>query len=120
MVGPDHRNAGRNRRPDTPRRRTRFPTHGFATIEKARAWFHLFVEGYNNHHRHSGIRHVDPAQCCRGEDVQILAEPDRIAHEARQANPVRWSRNIRNWAPVRAVSLNTDNPDDNSHNRKAA
>ena len=97
-----------------------FPTNGFATIEEARAWVHQFVDGYNNHHRHSAIRYVTPAQRYRGEDVQILAERDRIYHEARQANPARWSRNTRNWEPVKVVSLNPDNPEDNIHYRKAA
>jgi len=65
-------------------------------------------------------RYVTPVQRYRGEDVQILAERDRIYQEARQATPARWSRNTRNWEPVKVVSLNPDNPEDNIHCRKAA
>jgi len=35
---------------------------GFASPEAAREWMAMFVAWYNEEHRHSGIKHVTPAQ----------------------------------------------------------
>jgi len=92
----------------TAKYRPEFPTQGFADLEAARAWGQSFVHWYNHEHRHSGIRYVTPAQRHAGEDVAILSARRALYHQARQANPARWSKEIRDWAPVGAVTLNPD------------
>ncbi|KAA3621931.1 MAG: transposase [Proteobacteria bacterium] len=39
-----------------------FPRCGFASLDDARRWVQEFVDGYNHHHLHRGIRFVTPEQ----------------------------------------------------------
>jgi hypothetical protein len=66
------------------------------------------VRWHNGEHRHSGIRHVTPAQRHAGEDNAILAARHQIYLRARERNPARWSGNTRNWSPISAVTLNPE------------
>lgn len=59
-------------------------------------------------HRHSRINYVTPQQRHNGEDIAILAQRQAVYAEAKARNPRRWSRQIRDWTPVRAVWLNPD------------
>ena len=88
-----------------------WPTEGFATLDDARIWVRDFIEWYNNHHCHSRIRFVTPAQRHRGEDHAILKKRHAIYEQAKQKHPERWTRHTRNWEPVGAVNLNPERDD---------
>jgi hypothetical protein len=83
-----------------------YPTHGFASLAQARDWMQQFVQGYNQAHRHSGIRFVTPEQRHQGLDEAILANRQAVYAQAKARHPERWSGLIRNWQPVTAVWLN--------------
>jgi transposase InsO family protein len=87
-----------------------WPTHGFATIENARAWVHAFVRWYNTEHRHSAIRFVTPDARHRGEDRPLLGRRHDLYQAARARNPARWSGKTRNWNPIGSVWLNPERP----------
>ena len=77
----------------------------------ARSWVLDFMLWYNDEHRHSRIRFVTPAERHRGEDKTVLTNRDAVYQAAREANPLRWSGNTRNWAPIGAVMLNPEQPE---------
>ena len=83
-----------------------FPNQPFASLDDARAWVARFVLWYNEEHRHSAIRFVTPGQRHRGEDIALLAHRHQVYQDAQRANPTRWSRHTRNWAPIEQVWLN--------------
>ena len=83
-----------------------YPAGGFASLEAARAWMQSFVAGYNQEHRHSGIRFVTPAQRHQGQDSIILVQRQAVYEQARARHPQRWSGPIRNWQPITEVWLN--------------
>jgi len=88
--------------------RPQFPASGFTTLEDARRWASEFVAWYNHDHRHSGIRHVSPAQRHAGEDREVLARRHELYLSARSAKPRRWARHTCNWNPIAAVTLNPE------------
>ena len=92
----------------TAKYRPEFPCKGFASLDAARAWADGFVRWYNVGHRHSGIRHVSPAQRHAGDDHAILAARHARYTHAREQNPARWSGKTRNWSPIGAVTLNPE------------
>jgi putative transposase len=92
----------------TAKYRPEFPARGFADLEAARRWAQRFVHWYNHEHRHSGIRHVTPAQRHAGQDTPLLAARHVLYRQAREANPRRWSGPTRNWTPIGAVTLNPE------------
>ena len=92
----------------TAKYRPEFPAKGFKTLAQARQWAASFVHWYNEHHRHSAIRYVSPAQRHTGQDRQILAQRHELYRKARERNPSRWSRHTRNWNPIEAVALNPE------------
>jgi putative transposase len=85
-----------------------FPPRGFGDLCAARQWASLFVHWYNHEHRHSGNRHVTPAQRHAGHDRALLAERHAIYQRARERNPRRWSGQTRNWTPISVVTLNPE------------
>jgi transposase InsO family protein len=91
----------------TAKYRPEFPSRGFADLAEARQWAADFVLWYNHHH-HSGIRYVTPAQRHAGEDGPVLAARHALYQQAREANPRRWSGPTRNWTPIGAVTLNPE------------
>ena len=91
----------------TAKYRPEFPSRGFADLAEARQWAADFVLWYNHHH-HSGIRYVTPAQRHAGKDGSILAARHALYQQAREANPRRWSGPTRNWTPIGAVTLNPE------------
>jgi putative transposase len=91
----------------TAKYRPEFPSRGFADLAEARQWAADFVLWYNHHH-HSGIRYVTPAQRHAGGDGPILAARHALYQQAREANPRRWSGPTRNWTPIGAVTLNPE------------
>lgn len=89
-----------------------YPSKPFDTIEEAQSWVDEFVFWYNTQHQHSAIRFVTPVDRHYGREDQILANRRKIYEEARRRHPERWSRQIRNWQPVRTVRLNPEKKDD--------
>lgn len=86
------------------------PEKGFCSLEEARQWFSSFCDWYNNHHKHSALRFVTPAEKHRGEDFEILAKRKELCEQAKQANPRRWIQNkTRNCTPVMQTYLNPTN-----------
>jgi putative transposase len=86
--------------------RPSYPSRPFASLEEARLWVQQFVCWYNEHHRHSRLKFVTPAQRHRGEDEQIRQNRQRVYEQAKQENPLRWSGDIRNWMIPNQVYLN--------------
>jgi putative transposase len=91
--------------------RPEYPAKPFANLSEARQWVAGFVDWYNNEHRHSAIQFVTPAQRHAGLDTAILAHRKAVYEQAKARNPERWSRQTRNWDPVKVVYLNPDKSD---------
>ena len=85
-----------------------YPQRPFEDIVEARRWVEGFVGWYNEIHLHSGIKFVTPSQRHEGLDKEILSKRDKVYKEAKRKNPIRWSRQTRNWLPVEEVWLNPD------------
>jgi transposase InsO family protein len=89
--------------------RPEYPRQGaFGSLAAAQAWIELFVAWYNTEHRHSSIRYVTPQQRHDGLQEAILSNRHRVYQEARRDHPRRWSRQTRDWSPVKVVRLNPD------------
>lgn len=98
-----------------------YPRDGFESIEHARQWIDGFVEHYNEHHRHRGIRWVTPMQRFRGEDIEILRRRRETILAARRQRPERWIGSaVLNCTPVGGVWLNPDNGQLEEDRRAAA
>ena len=83
-----------------------YPSAGFADLEQARAWAMKFIDWYNAEHRHREIGFVTPNQRHSGRSRMVLAHRREVYHAARQANPRRWSGDIRRWGEPDHVCLN--------------
>lgn len=83
-----------------------YPDKPFASLEEARQWAGKFVDWYNNHHRHSGIKFVTPMQRHRGLDADILTKRKTVYEQAKANNPLRWSGRTRDWSRINLVELN--------------
>jgi len=90
----------------TMKTRVGYPKKPFATLEEAQAWVDRFVHWYNEEHRHSALNWVTPMARHMGEDHELLRRREDTYRQARQRNPQRWSRNIRDCSPAPAVTLN--------------
>ena len=86
-----------------------YPEQGFESLTAAREWMSTFVNWYNNEHRHSGIKHVTPAERHDGADIAILANRQAVYEQAKSKHPNRWSGATRNWQRVEQVWLNPEN-----------
>ena len=86
--------------------RPSFPDGAFAGLEEARTWVEKFVQWYNTEHLHSGIRFVTPQARHEGRDAEILSLRHAVYEKAKLANPLRWSRQTRNWSRIEEVHLN--------------
>ena len=86
----------------------RWPSEGFESLDKARAWIKEFTTWYNNAHRHSRIKFVTPNQRHDGLDEQILAARAELYQAKKNEHPQRWSKTARNWQPIGAVDLNPE------------
>lgn len=84
-----------------------YPSKPFAFVEEALAWVTKFVAWYNNIHQHSGINFVTPSARHQGLDKKILENRTLLYEQAKEQNPNRWSKQVRNWAHVDKVYLNT-------------
>lgn len=107
----------------TMKYRPEYPLKPFENIEQAQSWVDGFVFWYNTQHLHSSIRYVTPDDRHFGREEHILANRRKVYEKARNRNPNRWSKNIRNWNPVRMVWLNPEKKNETSqtkHLKKAA
>lgn len=67
----------------------------------------IFVDWYNNYHRHSGIKFVTPASRHEMRDEEILKARKVIYEVAKSKNPERWKgRDTRNFDYIKNVKLN--------------
>jgi transposase InsO family protein len=83
-----------------------YPPNYFNSREEAIEWFTKFTNWYNETHLHSGIKFVTPMQRHRGEHVALLQKRTETYSKAKLENPIRWSRNTRNWKQKEIVYLN--------------
>ena len=81
----------------------------FNDIEHARKWVETFVEWYNTKHKHSGINYVTPDQRYNGLDIAILKKRNKTYAEAKNKNPLRWSKNHKIWKYEKEVYLSPSN-----------
>jgi len=88
--------------------RPEYPAQPFANLAEARQWVAGFVDWYNFEHRHSAIQFVTPGQRHAGLDTAVLAHRKVVYEAAKARHPERWSRETRNWDPVKVVYLNPD------------
>lgn len=92
----------------TMKYRPEYPSQPFESIDLAQTWVDEFVFWYNTQHLHSAIRFVTPDDRHFGREEHILANRRKVYENARHRNPDRWSKNTRNWNPVRLVWLNPE------------
>lgn len=85
-----------------------YPSKPFASLAAAQEWVAGFVAWYNTEHRHSAIRFVTPDQRHHGEENDLLERRHQLYLQAQASRPERWSRQNRNWSPVKTVALNPD------------
>ena len=97
--------------------RPSFPDGAFASLAEAREWVTRFVHWYNTEHLHSGIRFVTPESRHFGDDTEILRKRTLVYEKAKLDNPLRWSRQTRNWSVIEEVRLNPGK-DKKNHNEK--
>lgn len=90
--------------------RPQLPLKPFESLLLARRWVTELVHWYNGEHRHSAIGFVTPDERHAQLDQALLHTRTQVYEKARQANPLRWSKRIRNWQYVEAVHLNPDQP----------
>lgn len=88
--------------------RPQYPPRAFSSLEEAQAWVDQFVTWYNTVHLHSAIRFVTPDDRHYGREQAILANRHSVYQNARRRRPDRWTRETRNWKPVRLVWLNPE------------
>ena len=53
---------------------------------------------------------MTPSQRHAGQDKPLLKDRVTVYELARQANPLRWSKQTRDWSLVQRVELNPDKP----------
>ncbi len=88
--------------------RPAYPRQAFESLLAARQWVGVFVQWYNEEHRHSAINFVTPAERHAGLDTALLEKRAIIYEAAKNRRPERWSGHTRNWQPVLVVHLNPD------------
>lgn len=102
--------------------RPAMPVKPLENLLQARRWVTDLVHWYNDEHRHSAIGFVTPSQRHAGQDRALLKERAAVYELARKANPLRWSRQTRDWSHIERVDLNPDKPEtkDLEHLKKVA
>ena len=86
--------------------RPSYPEKGFENIDEAKVWVENFVKWYNTVHLHSGIKFVTPESRHNGGDKVVLEARTDVYRQAKDSNPNRWSKEIRNWNRIDNVLLN--------------
>ena len=90
--------------------RPELPVKPFENLLQARRWATRLVHWYNDEHRHSAISFVTPSQRHAGQDVALLKNRSTVYEQARQDQPLRWSKATRDWSRVDQVHLNPETP----------
>ena len=85
-----------------------YPSNGFKTITTAREWVLKFTRWYNYEHKHSKLKFVTPHQRHTGQCSDIVTHRAEVYQQAKDRNPQRWSRNIRDWQLPTEVTLNPE------------
>jgi len=85
-----------------------FPKKPFRDMAEAWEWVNQFVHWYNTIHLHSGIQFVTPRDRHQKHDAEILKKRKDVYQQARKKNPVRWTKETRNWEPIKEVKLNPE------------
>jgi putative transposase len=85
-----------------------YPYKGFAALADARTWVLKFAHWYNVEHKHSGIKFMTPHQRHSGQTHEVMNKRKAVYTAAREANPKRWSQEIRDWDVAEAVWLNPE------------
>ncbi len=88
--------------------RPAYPNRAFESLLAARQWVGVFVQWYNEEHRHSAINFVTPAERHAGLDTALLEKRAIVYEAAKKRCPERWSGPTRNWQPILVVHLNPD------------
>lgn len=83
-----------------------YPDKPFASIKDAKTWVLTFVHWYNHVHQHSGINFVTPNARHQLRDKSILENRTLVYEQAKNKNPNRWSKQVRNWRYINEVYLN--------------
>jgi len=102
----------------TMKYRPEYPSQPFENVKQAQSWVDGFVFWYNTQHLHSSIRFVTPDDRHFGREKHILTNRREVYEKARSRNPIRWSKNIRNWNPVHQVWLNPEKWDEISQTQR--
>ena len=90
----------------TMKYRPSYPDGSFASIDEACSWVQRFVAWYNNEHQHNEISFVTSASRHEENDLLVLQKRIQLYEAARAKNPMRCSKNTRNWQQVSEVHLN--------------
>jgi putative transposase len=90
----------------TAKYRPDYPRKPFTSKDEACQWVASFVGWCNHRHRHSGIKFVTPHQRHNVDAVEICLHRAVVYEQARQRNPLRWSRAIRCWRQPEVVWIN--------------
>jgi len=85
-----------------------YPEKPFESLSAAREWVSKFVSWYNYQHLHSGVKFVTPIQRHEGDEEEILRQRTEVYLKAKNANPNRWSKEIRDWSGIEKVLLNPE------------
>lgn len=88
--------------------RPAYPRQAFENLLAARQWVGVFVQWYNEEHRHSAINFVTPSERHAGLDTALLEKRAIVYEAAKNRSPERWSGTTRNWQPILVVHLNPD------------
>jgi transposase InsO family protein len=88
-----------------------YPHRRFRDLLSVRTWVDGFVDWYNNEHRHSGIKYVTPNQRHYGQAEEICNRRQQTYEKAREMNPRRWSRHLRDWSQPKKVQINHPRPE---------
>jgi putative transposase len=88
--------------------RPNYPRKPFDDVDQARTWTQQFVQWYNHHHKHSGLKFVTPVQRHGGLVDAILRRREQVYEAAKQRRPERWSGATRNWKLKDEVWLNPE------------
>ena len=71
--------------------RPSYPRRAFESLLAARQWISLFVQWYNEEHRHNAINCVTPAERHAGLNRALLEKRTIVYEAAKNRCPERWS-----------------------------
>ncbi len=98
--------------------RCNYQPKGFASIADARIWVLDFVDWYNSHHRHSGIKFLTPNQRhAPDHGLEVLRRRNLVYKTAKLQHPGRWTKDTRDWSIVDKVWLNPEKADNISDSK---